>query len=444
MLDAMRVIVLGAGHVTATLVEALHDEHDLTVVDVDAARLAPLADRFDVRAVHGDGTTRKVLRQAGVTKADLLVACSSSEEANLVAAMLAKRMSDVTTVMRTTSTELFEAWREGEIDVDHMVSPELETANAITGVIGLPAARHTDVFAGGKVQLVEFDVPGGATDASLVGRPLRRAAIPPDSKVACLIRAGRMVAPRGDEQILPEDRVVVMASLDSARAWSRILAAEHQTIEDVVLFGAGQMGVAIATVLLEHGIRVRLVESRPERAHRVAALLPQARVFGAEALDGAFLDRLHMEQSAVVSALNDDAKNLYATVLAKVHGVRMTIALVHDPGAAQVYERGGVDVAINPREVTAEEMVRFALDPRVHQVSMLEGDRFEVLDITVRDDSPLANKPFRELPAGHSVIGAIVRDGTVTFPHSADVLKPGDRVIVFVEAQRASTAAEAL
>ena len=129
----------------------------------------------------------------------------------------------------------------------------------------------------------------------------------------------------------------------------------------------------------------------------------------------------------------DDARNLYAAVLAKVQGARLTIALVHDPTSAQVYERGGVDVTMNPRELTAEEMVRFAHDPRIKQIAMLEGDRFEVLDITVRPDSALANKSFKDLPATGSLIGAVIRDDAVMFPHGSDVLRPGDRAIVFVE-----------
>ena len=116
--------------------------------------------------------------------------------------------------------ELFDAWREGEIEVDCMISPELETANAIAGIVGLPAARQTDVFAEGRVQVVEFDVPTDASGDTLVGRPLREAALPPDSKVAALIRGGRLVFPRGEERILPADRVVVIASPESARAWS--------------------------------------------------------------------------------------------------------------------------------------------------------------------------------------------------------------------------------
>ena len=134
-----------------------------------------------------------------------------------------------------------------------MVSPELETANAISATLGLPAARQTDIFADGEVQIVEFDVPGDAPRNNLIGRNLRDAEMPANSKVAAIIRGERMIVPRGDQQILPGDRVVVIASPDSARAWARMCGRKEERVDDVVIFGAGQMGTTIATVLLERG-----------------------------------------------------------------------------------------------------------------------------------------------------------------------------------------------
>src|SRR3712207_3702576 len=187
----MRIIVLGAGHVARTVVQALHEQHDISVIALDARSLEALADRYDVRTVQGDGTSRRIVVKAGAEHADLLIACSPREEANLVCAILVKRLSGAKTVLRSTSMELLEAWREGELDVDFMVSPELETANAVAGVVGLPAACRTDVFADGRVQIVEFDVPSDLTGDPLVGTPLRDAAVPRDSKVACIVQIGR-------------------------------------------------------------------------------------------------------------------------------------------------------------------------------------------------------------------------------------------------------------
>jgi len=441
----MKIMVLGAGHVAQALVHALHEDHEITVIDIDPQRLAALSSRYDVRAVEGDGTTKHVVLKAGVEQCDLFVGCSPREEANLVCAMLVKRMSKAQTIIRTTSAAYLEAWRERQLDVDFMVSPELETANAISAILGIPAARHTDVFADGKVQIVEFDVAANANRSALIGRPLRDAEIPRDSKVAGLIRGDRMIVPRGDEQVLPGDRVVVIASPASARAWCRVTGRTDERVDDVVIFGAGRMGTTIARVLLDRGIRLRLVEAQLDRVREVAEALPQVRAFHAHAFDPEFLERERIGRTAAaVFCLNDDARNLYGAVLAKGHGVRLTIALVHDEISIDVYERGGVDVAINPRQVTAEELVRFAHDPRIRQIAMLEDDRFEILDLTVRPESTLVDKPFKELPATGSLIGAVIRNGSVLFPHSSDILRAGDRVIIFVESRRASLVERAL
>ncbi len=437
--------MLGAGHVGHALVEALHEDHELALIDLDDDRLAAMRERYDIRTVEGDGTTREVLRKAGVESADLLIASCPREEVNLVCAMLVKRLSNAQAIIRTSSTAYLDAWREREIDVDFMVSTELETANAVSAIVGIPAARQTDVFAEGKVQIVEFDVPPRSGNDALIGRPLREAAIPADSKVAGIVRGERMIVPRGDEAIMPGDRVVVIASPESARQWSAGIAKGERQVDDIVVFGAGRMGMTIARVLLERGIRVRLVEAQAERAREVAKALPNVPVFHASAFDPEFLEHERIGRwTAAVFCMNDDARNLYGAVLAKRRGVRLTIALTHDPIAAEVYEGGGVDVAINPRQVAAEEMVRFAHDPRCRQVAMLDDDRFEILDITVRAESELVDKAFKDLPVTGSLIGAVVRNGTTIFPHGSDVLKAGDRVIIFVESRRAAVVEQAL
>jgi trk system potassium uptake protein len=465
----MEIVVLGAGQVGTTIVEALHGDHQVTVVDLDAGRLQGLSYRYDIRTVTGNGATRRVLQDAMIARANLMIACTSRDEINLVAAMLAKKLSDTQTIVRTSNPEYLEAWQERQIEVDFMVSSELETAHAVARTIGLPAAKQTDVFADGQVQIVEFDVPrdGAGDDLSgvplteaaeraasrplssaygdVVGRPLREAKVPADSKVASIIRADRMLFPRGDESILPGDRIVVIGSPDAAREWSRLMARGQRPVEDVVVFGAGATGVAIGRVLLDQRIRVRLVESSEERAREVAEELPDARVYCVSGVDAEFIERERIGQAqAAVFAMPEDAKNLYAAMLARVHGLGFTIGIVHEPVSVGVFERAGIDVAVDPRSVAAEEIVRFAHDPRVRQLAMLEGDRFEILDITVRETSKLVRTPFKQLPITGSLIGAIVRDGDAFFPHGDDQLEPGDRAIIFTESSRAAEVEKAL
>jgi trk system potassium uptake protein TrkA len=212
-----------------------------------------------------------------------------------------------------------------------------------------------------------------------------------------------------------------------------------------VVFGAGRTGGTVARQLLDRGIAVRILEPDAERAHHMAVERPRARGFHATGRDRQFLRRERIaDAGAVVTATGNDTTNLYLAILARSIGVPFTLGVVDDPMSVAVFEQGGVNVTVNPRTETAEEMIRFAHDPRTRQLAMLDDDRFEVLDIVVREESALANMRFREMPQTGSVIGALVRDGSAVFPRGDDVLRPGDRAIVLVEAARAATVERAL
>jgi trk system potassium uptake protein len=444
----VKIVLIGAGQVGSTVVEGLHDEHDVTVIDLDESRLNAISLHHDVTTIEGNGATRSVLQEAGIVDADLLIACSSRDEPNIIAAMLAKKLNPrIRTTVRAVEVEYLEAWHERHLDVDLVVSSEIETAYAVSRTLGVPAARQTDVFAEGQVQIVEFEVELGPRerDHEVIGRPLRDARIPQESKVASIIRGDAAVVPRGDQSIQVGDRIIIIGSPRAAQEWSMIIAGNRPRLDDVVIYGAGRVGVAVARQLSLQGIRVRIVESDRGKAARAAEELPEARVFNATGLEPDFLERERIGQSrAAVFAMQNDAKNHYAAALLKLYGVGFTIAVVDELASTKVFERSGIDVVVNPRQLTAEELVRFAHDPRTQQVAMLEGDRYEVLDVTVRAESKLVDKRFRELPMTGSLIGAIVREGQVIFPHGEDVLLPGDRAIVFTEARRAGEVEKAL
>jgi trk system potassium uptake protein TrkA len=441
----VRVFLIGAGQVGATVVEALHAEHDLTVVDNEPSRLRAMADRFEAMTYVGDGTSRRDLAQAGVGSANLVIACTSRDEVNLVAGMFARReATGAIIVIRTSNIEYVELWRGGQLDVDAVVSSELETAHAISRVIGVPAARQTDVFAAGQVQIVEFDVEEGASD-DVVGPRLRDARAPRDSKVAAIMRGEATLLPGGDEVIRPGDRIVVIGSPEAARTWGELLSPGESRVRDVVIFGAGRVGTAIARVLLDQGIGVRMIDASREQARRAAETFPAARVYNATGVEPEFLERERIGQAqAGIFAMRDDAKNQYAASLAKVHGIPFTIGIAHEAVSIAAFEQAGVDVSVNPRAVTAEEIIRFAHDPRTQQVALLEGNRYEVLDVTTRPTSRYVGSKFRDMPIHGALIGAIVRDGTAIFPHGEDVLESGDRVIVFTESADAARVVEAL
>jgi len=152
--------------VGARIVGTLQADHEVTVVDLDPARLKPLAQHFDVATAQGSAASGRELLRAGVADAELVIACTSRDESNLVAGTFARTVApQAKTIVRTSSADYVEIWREGRLDVDWVVSSELETARAVTAAIGMPAARHTDTFAERRVQIVELDIPAAASDA---------------------------------------------------------------------------------------------------------------------------------------------------------------------------------------------------------------------------------------------------------------------------------------
>jgi trk system potassium uptake protein TrkA len=168
-------------------------------------------------------------------------------------------------------------------------------------------------------------------------------------------------------------------------------------------------------------------------------------VYHATGIDPDFLERERIGHAqAAIFAMRDDAKNLYAASIAEVHGVPFTIGIAHEAISAEAFEHGGINVSVNPRAVTAEEIIRFAHDPRTKQVAMLEGNRYEVLDLTTRESSSYVGSRFRDMPIRGALIGAIVRDGDAVFPHGDDVLQAGDRVIVFTAAEDVPRVIDAL
>lgn len=440
----MRVIVVGAGAVGRTAAESLHEHHECTVVDLDPARLKQVSDALDVRVVRGDGAGREALQAAEVNRADLVLACMPRDEANLVTAMLVRRLSAARTVIRTGDTAYLDTWRAGDLDVDFIVSTEFQTASAVARQVGVPGSLQADFFLDGEVQVLQFDVSRRSPPV-FAGRPLAQAGLPGQSRIVSIVRDGDQVLPSAGERLLAGDRVIVVASRSGAREWSTLLVPGGEVVSEAAVFGGARLSATIARVLLDRGIRVRLVERNRQRANELADAVPGARVFHAAAFDRAFLRRERIgEATAAVFALGDDARNLFAAVLAKVNGAQFTIAVLVDPAAAEVFHSADVDSTIDPAAETAEVMVRFAHDLRTRQIAMLDEDRFEVLDIAVRPDSQLLGRPLAELPPTTSVIGVIVRDGALLFPRGEQQLQAGDRVIVLAERRRVGVVERAL
>ncbi len=434
----MRVIVVGVGEVGRSIAENLADSHDVVVVERDEALVEELTYDLDVLPIQGDGTDLAVLREAGVEDADILIASTDVDETNIVTCGAAKTASDAFTIARVKRRNLLTTWQgaEGAFNVDFMVSSDLLTAEAIFRISGLPGARDVDTFAGGLVRMAEFEL---AEDSGVTGQTVQEADRYDSLTFAAVFRDGDVEVPRGDTVLRSGDRVVVIGSPDSVIRFATSVATGDGDTDDVVIVGGSEIGFQTARMFEEHGHSPRLIERDHERARNLAEDLPNTTVLHSDATDVEFLTSEHVDEAdVVVSALNYDDRNLLVSLLADRIGVERTVSVVQQAEYAELFETVGVDIAVNPREETAEEIVRFTRAGHTEKVAMLEHDRAEVLEIEVTDGSVLAGRRIVEatadLPAG-VVIGSITRDGELITPRGATVTEPGDHVVLFVETE---------
>jgi len=432
----VRVVVVGAGEVGSSIAASLAGSHDVVVVDLDDDRVDSLTYSLDVLAIHGDGTERAVLEEAGVGDADMLIASTDDDETNLATCGTASTVADVFTIARVRQRRYLDTWQqaEGAFDVDFMVCTDLLTAQAIVRITGLPTARDVDSFAGGQIQMAEFELPEGSP---VSGQTVQEADRFDSLTFAAVLRNGDVELPRGDTVLADGDRVVVIGSPESVQQFAADVVSDGAAgAEDVVVVGGSTIGELTAELLERRGLSPRLVENDPDRARELAESLPGTRVLEHDATDQEFLEREHVgDADLVVAALDSDERGLLVSLLAKRLGAERTVAVVEEGQYVDVFEAVGVDVGVNPREVTAEEITRFTREDRTENVAIIESDMAEVLEIEVDADSVLAGRTIREamadLPEG-LVVGALTRDGTFVTPRGDTVVEPGDHVVVFV------------
>jgi trk system potassium uptake protein TrkA len=433
----MRVIIVGAGEVGRSIAANLAEGHDVVVIERDEDIVEKLTYSLDVLSIQGDGTDLSVLREAGIENADMLIASTDIDETNIVTCGAAKTISDVFTIARVKRRDLLSTWKNSyeAFNADFMVCSDLLTAEAIFRISGVPGAQDVDSFAGGLVRMAEFGI---GEESPVTGQTVSEADRYSSLTFAAIFRGEAVVIPRGNTVLESGDRVVVIGSPDSIGDFAMdTVRDEDNSTESVVIVGGGELGFQTARLFEEHGFRPKLIEQDEERARELAEALPNTTVLQNDATDAEFLTSEGIDRAdVVVAALESDEKNLLVSLLADRIGVDRTIAVVNAVEYTDLFETVGVDIAVNPRDETAEEIIRFTRHNRTEKIAMLEHDLAEVIEIEITEDSILANRrivdAIGDLPES-VVIGAISRDGELVTPRGETEIQVGDHVVMFAE-----------
>jgi len=449
----LKIVILGAGQVGSTVAESLVSEaNDITVVDVEPARLAKLQDRLDLRTVTGNASHPAVLEVAGARDADLLVAVTQSDETNLVACKLAATLFNIPTrVARIRAADYLshpEIFGDANFAVDHTICPEQILCESIVKLLEFPEALQVLEFAGGKVSLVAVRAfPGGP----LVGREIQylRQHLPNvDMRVAAIFRHDSPIAPEGTTVVEADDEVFIIAATGNIRDVLRELRRMDQPVKRVMIGGGGNIGRRLARAI-EDRYEVKIIEYSKTGAERLAAELGSTLVLAGDVTDEQLLEAENAGEMDVYCALtNDDETNIMSALLAKRHGARKVIALINRGSYVNLLQAGQIDIAISPAQSTIGTLlahVRRGDCVAAHSLRRGAAEALELIAHGDRKSSRVIGRSIEqlELPRGVT-IGAIARqrdragsatqdgDQEILIAHHDTVIETGDHVIVFV------------
>lgn len=428
----MRVIIVGGGEIGFALSQMLSAQNEVFVID-HAPEVAGRFEALDVQFVRGSATSPDVLAQTGVGRADVLVACTGLDEVNIVACALARQLGQPRAfcfVSREEFLELHDQKGLAQFGIDRVIWPEAQLAEDIERIVRAPEALDAEAFADGAIRLVEYRLDSGST---LPGRRISELHLPHGALVVAVRRGDSFFIPRGDSALALGDRIVVMGTPEALRdVTRRVTAAADGTRQRVTIIGGGDVGLRLAERLdATDSADVSLIERDAARGEMIAARLHHTLVLEGDGTDLELLEAEDIGRSDVlVSVIDNDERNLFASLLGRQLGVRRIITRVSKRANLRLFERVGIDVAISARGAAVASVLHQIQGGTTRLLAVIEQGAGRILELDVPEG--YAPRSLRDLaPPLNSIVGAIVRGSHAIVPRGTDRIEAGDRLIVF-------------
>ena len=437
-----KYVVMGAGEVGFHLARTLSNQgHLVTVIETNAAKQERIEEELDVFTVAGNGAHPAVLKTAQADSCDLFMAVSSSDEANLAAARIAKHMGAARTVVRVGIAQEVIADRrlfEELFGVDLLLSTQLLTTTRILNRIRGHNTVAVEYLAEGKVQLRKIHLHD---ESPLIKHPLRDLKLPRNSLVVAFYRGDQLIVPSGDDIASPGGDALILGTTDAISQTERMLSLGQEHINDVVIAGCGATGLAVAEALDRLKARVKIIESERARAKFLASLFPRFDIVHGDATDLQLLKSERVSDAQTFVALTgEDEGNLMACLLAQELEVPQVLALVQRAESSKLWERLGLRDVFSPRALAYEKIRDYVESNYSANIVSLQRGAALVLERRLAPASPAAGVTLAEMnPPRGLIVGAVVRGEKVFVPRGSDRLEVGDLVILFVQEEELDT-----
>lgn len=436
----MQIIIIGDGKVGYSLAEHLSQEnHDVTIIDKNPEALRKANEALDVMCIKGNGLSTKVLLEAGVRDADLLIAATSSDEMNMVCALTGRKLGAAHTIARIRDPEYAEELSvlKEDLGLDLVINPEQAAAHEIARLLRFPSATDVEHFAKGRIEFIEIKA---TPDMPLIGIPLRDL---PDRVIKNILigvvkRGNEIIIPNGDYQIKAGDDLNIIGKPSDIFEFNKRIGKNNQRIRNVMVVGGGRIAHYLGSVLKQYDMRSKIIEISNDRCKELAELLPDVLIINGDGTDKALLDSEKLsEMDAFISLTGRDEENLISAILAKRSGVKKVIAKITRLDYPSIFHDMGVDSILNPKLITTNYILQYvrglsnAVGNPADTVYKIVDEKVELLEFTANKSTSFLNIPLKKLKLVEGVIiGAIARRNEIIIPHGDDVIKQGDKVIV--------------
>ncbi len=432
----MKIAVVGAGKLGMKVVNALvGGNHSITVIDKNEAILNKISQQYDVLVACGNAKQISLLKRESIHTFDFLIACTDSDEKNIVIASFAKKLGCTKVIARVRDPEHMNQmdFIKETMNIDHIVNPDLGITLEIYRYLVEKYTLTNGIFSSGKVSLVQFKAKRlpRLIDLSMV----EVSKVLPNMLVIALSRNGKIIIPHGQTTIEAGDTVYLIGEKNQIAELHRKVyeKGKYTDLQKVMIAGGGKTGYYLADKLSEFGVSVKLIEKSKERCYYLSTHLDDVMVLHGDATDSTLLEEENLdEMDAFVAATGLDEENLLLALIAKQQDIEDVIAKVSRQSYKDLIERMGVDMVLNPLDIVASNILRYIQgSKRIISYLLIQGQA-EIMEIIASEDMKLANTPLKhvKLPDG-VLVAAIHRGPKVIIPNGDTEILADDKVTIF-------------
>ena len=436
----MKIVIIGMGSIGRTILKALFNkEHTLTIIDEDKNRIENLIEKYDVMGVVGNGASMDIQQEAGVAEAQLVIALTGSDELNILACLVAKKVGAQNTIARVRNPDYRKQIiaMKDDLGISMVVNPEQQTADEIFNIINLPSVVQVERFAKGKVSLVEVVAEKGC---SLIGESLISLGQKLRTKVLiCAVQRGeQVIIPSGRFEIQEGDRIHFTSNAKTLGEFLSEVHLEKSPLKNVMIVGGGRIGYYLADALSKKKYSVKLIEDNVQKAEALAEDLPQVTVICGNGTQHDLLVEEGIEAMDAFVALTDiDEENMIVSMFANKKKVKKTITQIKNDDLYGMLDELGIENNVSPKHIVASRIISYiralanSVGSNVHTMYQLVNNQVEALEFSAKRQESFYDKPLKDLRTKKNcLIACIIRKNEIIIPDGNSEIKLGDNVVV--------------